>query len=188
MDPFPPFPSASPCSPPCGLTLKACPPNLELRHQQEGKPLHMVVDSEWVSNGIMECRVNRRRHDWHKTACEVAHTDLWEPVFDTPEDNGTCLQCSGSCGTQTPLGMSKMTIHKCCSHRLSSEQTLNRRSKAQAQTALCSRQQFPQAMFIYVPIGIPMGSGGGWEGVNGLKPPSRSQNALQKKPKHWPCS
>ena len=65
------------------MTRNKFPGKIEAQQRQpEGKPLHMVVDSEWVLKGTTEWGVVWRRHNWQTSLGEVTHRDLWEPVLD----------------------------------------------------------------------------------------------------------
>ena len=59
-----------------------------LLRQPAGKPLHRVVDSEWVYKGVTEWGAVWRRHQWRTATGDVAHRDLWEPSLDLVQKRG----------------------------------------------------------------------------------------------------
>ena len=59
-----------------------------LSRQPAGKPLHMVVDLEWVEKGVTEWGAVWRRHKWRTATGDVSHRDLWEPFLDLVQTRG----------------------------------------------------------------------------------------------------
>ena len=63
-----------------------------LLHRRPGERLLVVLDSEYVFNGITEWSVKWRRHEWRTTSAEVGHRDLWEQILWERERAGDQVQ------------------------------------------------------------------------------------------------
>ena len=66
-----------------------------LSRQPAGKPLHMVVDSEWVYKGVTEWGVVWQCHQWRTATGDVAHRDLGAVSGPGAVTGGICFRYSG---------------------------------------------------------------------------------------------
>ena len=67
-----------------------------LSRQPAGKPLHMIVDSEWVYKGVTELGEVWQRHRWHTAMGDVAHRTCGNPFWMWYRSGGICFPYSGS--------------------------------------------------------------------------------------------